>query len=371
MKKTLLYEISIIRPLIIFLLVAYHALCVFTGGWNPPDGVSSNTFYWWLGHLICGFRIETIAFVGGYVFFFQCSELGKRIGPLPFVWKKFKRLIIPCFIFGTIYFLLYRFNPARFNWNVAFWRVANGIGHLWFLPMLFWCFLASWLIDQLLALLQKRLPKAFKPAGWLLLAALAVLSLARITGLKMGLSRAPYFIYYFYLGYWLRACTTFRQPSQRHGSVAIPIALWAIYLASLLIHLQATHLQLPGAGWLCPHWLRGCSKLALHLMAFVHTTCGILALYSTVTLWLKRHRTCDAQPSPFLRQCSALCYGVYVLHMFFMQPIYYHTPFPAWCCASPLGLWLMPWMVLAATLALSIAATWLLLKTRFGRFLIG
>lgn len=371
MKKTLLYEISIIRPLIIFLLVVYHSLCVFTGGWNAPAGVPSNTAYWWLGHFISGFRIETIAFVGGYVFFFQCSELGKRLNFIPFAWKKFKRLIIPCFIFGIIYFLLYRFKPAHFNWNVAFWRVANGIGHLWFLPMLFWCFLASWLLDQLLALLQRHAPKAFWPTGWIILVALAVVSLLRITGLKMGLSRAPYFLFYFYLGYWLRACMARRDPSSSHPSAAPPIVLWVLYIATLLIHLQTTHLQLPGVAWLCPHWLRGCSKLVLHLMAFAHTTCGILALYTTVMLWLQRHRTSDAQPSPFLRLCSTLCYGVYVLHMFFMQPIYYSTPFPAWCCSSTLGFWLMPWIVLAATLALSIATTWLLLKTRFGRFLIG
>ena len=37
-NKRLLYEISIIRPLIIFLLVVYHSLCVFTGGWVPPQG---------------------------------------------------------------------------------------------------------------------------------------------------------------------------------------------------------------------------------------------------------------------------------------------------------------------------------------------
>ena len=72
------------------------------------------------------------------MFCYQCVELGRRQGFIGFVWKKFKRLIIPCFVFGIVYYLLFRFNAARFTWRVAFWRVANGIGHLWFLPMLFW-----------------------------------------------------------------------------------------------------------------------------------------------------------------------------------------------------------------------------------------
>lgn len=364
-NKRLLYEISIIRPLIIFLLVVYHSLCVFTGGWVPPQGVPSNDVYWWLGHLISGFRIETIAFVGGYVFCYQCVELGKRQGLLAFVWKKFKRLIVPCFVFGIAYYLLFRFNAARFTWRVAFWRVANGIGHLWFLPMLFWCFLACWLVDRLLQWLHERHEAWYRPVGWVLLVALAGVSLLRVTGLKMGLSRAPYFLFYFYLGYWLRALR--KDGREVRGGGWTVAALWGVYVVFLLLHLQATHLYLPGCAFKCPRWLQGCSQTVLHLLTLGHTAGGILAVYATTM----RHRTEEAQPSGWLRECSRLCYGVYVLHMFFMQPIYFFSGFPQWCCGSAVGVWLMPWAVLAVTLALSVTGTWLLLKTQVGRFLIG
>lgn len=371
-KKTLLYEISIIRPLIIFLLVVYHTLCVFTGGWVPPEGVPENSLYWWLGHLISGFRIETIAFVGGYVFCFQSVELGKRKNFPAFVWKKFKRLIIPCFVFGIVYFLLYRFNPQHFSWNVAFWRVANGIGHLWFLPMLFWCFLASWLIDRLLKWLSERHPSYYHPVGWLLLVALAGVSLLRITGLKMGLSRAPYFIFYFYLGYWLRAVGARWREDCRTVSHGWLIAiLWIAYFVFVVLHQQVTHNYLPGCDFRCPRPLQGWSQLAVRLLSLGHTLCGILAVYVSVMCWLGRHKAADAQPGPALKECSRLCYGVYVLHMFFMQYLYFYSPLPQWCCASGAGVWLMPWLVLALTLVPSVFVTWLLLKTRFGRMLIG
>lgn len=368
MKKKLLYEISVVRPLIIFLLVVYHSLCVFTGGWTPPEGVPANAVYWWLGRLISGFRIETIAFVGGYVFCYQCVELSKRQGLPAFVWKKFKRLIIPCFVFGIVYYLLFRFNPARFSWNVAFWRVANGIGHLWFLPMLFWCFVAGWLIDALVGWLGRFGRKWQLVAGWALLVGLAVVSLFRITGLRMGLSRAPYFLFYFYLGYFLRFLSRGCRLTFGRGWVVL---LWVLYVVCLLVHLQMTTLRLPGFPFDCPHWLRGSSYTRLHLANLVHTSCGILALYGTVSLWLSRHRSEESQPGAFLRECSRQCYGVYVLHMFFMQPIYFFSPFPQWCCASGVGVWLMPWLVLVITLLLSVGCTTLLLKTRLGRFLIG
>ena len=376
-KKTLLYEISIIRPLVIFLLVFYHSLCVFTGGWTAPAGVPSNAFYWWLGHLVSGFRIEAIAFVGGYVFCYQCVERGRR-SPLPaFIWKKFKRLIIPCFIFGALYYLLFLFHPDRFRWNVFFWRLANGVSHLWFLPMLFWCFLVCWLADRLLSLLSARSRGWALAVGWLLFVLFAVASLFRVTGLRMGFTRLNYFMFYFYLGYWLRfllpALRRKNRPAVRPLARGwlLPVLLWLFYLVFLYLHYQVTHLRLPGFGFDCPSFLRGWSHTALHLVTLGHTACGILALYTTVMLWLRRHRTADAQPGPWLRQCSRLCYGVYVLHMFVLQYLLYYTSLPQWCCALPSGEWLLPWVLLLPAVALSALGTWLLLKTRFGRFLIG
>lgn len=370
MTKKLLYEISIIRPLIIFLLVVYHALCVFTNGWDSPDGVPDNSVYWWLGHLISGFRIETIAFVGGYVFSYQCIELSKRNSFGAFVWKKIKRLIIPCFVFGVLYYLLFRFNPERFSWNVAFWKVANGIGHLWFLPMLFWCFLLTWLLDRLLLWIHKRIPNCYRTLGWILLLLFAGVSLFRVTGLRLGLSRVPYFIFYFYLGYWIRIEHNLMDYSKKQ-SVWLAVALWILYLFFVLLHQQATHYQMPGCAFHCPQWLLECSQLTLRLMALGHTFFGILALYVSVMAWLDRHKSPDSQPGFFLRGCSNVCYGVYVLHMFFMQYLYYYSPLPHWCCGTEMGAWLLPWLVLFLTLVPSVVITLLLLKTRLGRMLIG
>lgn len=206
---------------------------------------------------------------------------------------------------------------------------------------------------------------------------LAGVSLLRPTGLKLGLTRAPYFLFYFYLGYWLRTliCHHLEAPKTDEGStwqrVGCLCLAWMTYLAVLLLYLQVTNLHLPGVPQQCPHWLRGWNIWCVRLLTLARTTSGILALYFTVVSFLRHHRPADAQPSPFLRQCSRQCYGVYVFHMFFMQHIYFGTSFPLWCCASALGAWLLPWAVLLMSLGLSVAVTTLLLKTRFGRFLIG
>ena len=60
-----------------------------------------------------------------------------------------------------------------------------------------------------------------------------------------------------------------------------------------------------------------------------------------------------------------------MLHMFFLQWFYYYSPMPVWFCETEAGAWLLPWCALALTMAASTLGTWLLLKTRTGRFLIG
>lgn len=371
--KRLLYEISIIRPLVILLLVVYHALCIYTGGWSRPVGVEPNTIYWWLGYLISGFRIETIALVGGYVFSYQCIELGKRSNFFAFTWKKFKRLIIPAIIFGIVYYMLFKFSPQTFRWTIFPWKILNGVGHLWFLPMLFWCFLLSWLIDKAIHWINLRSPKTAEWGGWGLLFLLAAFSLWQPAKLRLGLTRVPHFIFYFYLGYWLRhkmSSQEFKPASQKY--ILISVLLSIIYISVLCVKLQAIKVQLPGIPWPRPAFFQGWSSYLIATLKLIHTTTGMLAIYFSVWYWLhKESAPSQGQPGPILKYASGLCYGVYVYHMFFMEWLYFHTSMPATLSATTLGAWFLPWIVFLITLPLSAAATWLTLRFKFGRMLIG
>ncbi len=39
-------EVSFIRPILIVLLVVYHAFIIYRGGWTQPSGFQENTIYW-------------------------------------------------------------------------------------------------------------------------------------------------------------------------------------------------------------------------------------------------------------------------------------------------------------------------------------
>ncbi|MBQ0033973.1 MAG: acyltransferase family protein [Bacteroidales bacterium] len=367
----------------IALLVVYHALCIYTGGWPAPEGVEPNAVYWWLGHLISGFRIETIAFVGGYVMAYQCCGLGKRSRFVPWVWKKMKRLLLPAIVFGTFYYFLFRFDPSRWSAYTMTWKILNGIGHLWFLPMLFWCFILAWALDAMLHFVENRRQRLHKPFGWLILFALALLSLWQPTGGRLGLTRVPHFAFYFYAGYWLRVLLAGEETKTalRKGKPFMwtCCGLTVVYLLVLMWKLQAMHYQLPAVPWTRPSWLSGYGKTAIAALRLIHTSAGIGALFALVWHLLYGRKPVSLQvmqPAPWLRECSRLCYGVYVYHMFFMEPCYFHVGLggigmPAVFCQTTFGAWLLPWVVLLLTMLLSLTATWLTLKTKAGRYAIG
>ena len=118
-NKKLLYEVSIIRPTIIFLLVVLHAFSN-VAKWVGDGVVYTNEYqpvavYQWFCWLISGFRIETIALIAGYVFAYQSLDLNRSYKFGPFVVKKFKRLIIPMLFFGVIYYFCFYYSTAEFS----------------------------------------------------------------------------------------------------------------------------------------------------------------------------------------------------------------------------------------------------------------
>ena len=130
-KKKLLYEVSYIRPIVIFLLVVSHSFTKIQVG---PNGAMNDydlaTGYLWLVRLIKGFRIETIALVAGYVFAYQSIDLKRKYEFWPFVKKKFMRLIVPMLFFGCIYYFCFYFSPSSFSAFGFVKELLSGCGHL-------------------------------------------------------------------------------------------------------------------------------------------------------------------------------------------------------------------------------------------------
>ena len=344
-NKKLLYEVSIIRPLVIFLLVFLHSFEKIADGGGYHQDYQLITAYRWILWIVKGFRIETIALVAGYVFAYQSFDLGRKYPFWSFVRKKFFRLIIPMLFFGVIYYFCFFFKPSSFSVGGFVVSLLSGCGHLWFLPMLFWCFIAIWIIDR------------FKLNSWVLLIALAVFSILPTPSLPFGFGRLPHFLFFVYAGYFL--WTKRNDVLKYKDSIVVIVLLWAVYLA--LVVVKNTLLPTMNSIMVIAEKIRVAS---LHGFVGLLLSCvGIMALYLTVCHFTEKENFC---PKPWVIAASGDCYGVYVFHQFILVWLYFFTPLVASCPNA-----VVPWVGFAVALSISFLLTKLSLKTRFGRFLIG
>ena len=95
-------------------------------------------------------------------------------------------MILPSIIFSIIYFLLFYEYKGLGN---AVYSIINGCGHMWYLPMLFWCFVFGWLLEQIKI-----------KDGWKM-AFLVALNLFNIFSLPLRILTAFTYLVYFYGGY--------------------------------------------------------------------------------------------------------------------------------------------------------------------------
>lgn len=343
--KKILYEVSIIRPLVIFLLVLMHSFTMYGGGWTMPEGIIDVRAYYWLAKFITGFRIETIAMVAGYVFSFQSFYLDRKYELKSFMTKKFKRLILPALFFGVFYYFIFMYDANNFNAIKFIIRLFSGVGHLWFLPMLFWLYLFIWIIDH------------YKINSMLFVVSLAIISIVPIPiTLPFGLGKFFHFAFYGYLGYAMfqhKDCIK-RFITRKHIILLITIYVISVYVNYQYIIVEGGNMSL---------YAKIINRLTANSISFISTMSGIFALYLIVIHFTDNK---GVIPHNWVIESSKICYGVYVFHQFILIYLYYHTFFPL-----IMGTYWMPIVGFLITIILSIILASLTLRTKCGRFLIG
>lgn len=189
--KSILTNVAIIHPILLVLLVFYHAFAVYSGAWAPIEGYPEVLVYWWLDKLSYAFMLEMFVFISGYVFGFQVRTKGEeKLKVKNLLWGKFKRLMIPCMVFSLLYILL--FGNITQPIQKTLYGLVNVVGHMWFLPMLFWCFVGVWVIEKL-----DIKPKRVIPI-------LALCSICSFLPLPLQMGTSMYYMLFFYVGYILQ-----------------------------------------------------------------------------------------------------------------------------------------------------------------------
>lgn len=328
-----LLEVDVLRPLCILLVVILHSFTIYWGKWSAPEGFVDCAPYKWIAATCFSFTMELFVLLSGYIFGYQMIVLKKEYSLMSLAKNKFYRLICPALIFGVIYALIFYWQRTPFN---AVYSVLNGAGHLWFLPMLFWCFLLGFLLYR---------SKMKQKTKLLILLAAVMLS---VISFPLRLDKTLYYIFFFYLGMvFMQRQDICRRLS---GNNAFLISMALIWLALFISY----ELLLPAMPRLFESGLlEAAVKLLKKFWIFVYASAGTLFSFM-LAYRIMQKSTCLPKSVLF---CSSVSFGVYLFHQIIIEVLYYKTSLPLL-----VGPYLLPWVGFAITLTGSIILVLLVRK---------
>lgn len=324
-------EIDIIRTFVIIAVILFHSFAPYTGGWTALSDGSSiiDSIYKWLGRFTYAGMLETFTAISGYIFCLTESKSKSDIKVL--LKKKVRRLFIPALIWGTVYYILFTKKPNISGIN----QIINGIGHLWYLPMLFCCFL-----------IEKCVVLRFKIPLW----CLVVLAVIPWPFPLLHFGTSLYYLLFFHMGFLL----------YQHRDIFALITHKVVYKMILLIAI------LVPISWLwrdridltsMPAEIKLLYLSVIRILQLCYAI-PIVFLYFKLGLNLRNTR----HYSLFLN-ISSLSFGVYILQEFILRIVYYKIGIPmSLQIVSP---------IVGFTLALTIcfAMAWVLRRCKIDKYL--
>lgn len=141
MEKSVRFnEISIMRVMAMTMIVAFHSLCFYNGRWVKINAIDIPVWHK-VSYFLDVIDLNMFVFISGYLYGYLYIYRNKYQHPSDVIRIKARRLLIPYLFWGI---------PMAIVWPWNTWsQLLYGIGHLWFLLMLFGVFTLT-VIFQLL-----------------------------------------------------------------------------------------------------------------------------------------------------------------------------------------------------------------------------
>jgi surface polysaccharide O-acyltransferase-like enzyme len=133
-------EISIMRVMAMTMIIAFHSLCFYNGRWSKVNAIDIPIW-----HKVSCFLdvidLNMFVFISGYLYGYLYIYRNKYRHPSEVIRIKAIRLLIPYLFWGIPMAMIWPWN----TWSKLFY----GIGHLWFLLMLFGVFTITVILQLL------------------------------------------------------------------------------------------------------------------------------------------------------------------------------------------------------------------------------
>lgn len=331
-----LYEVIHVRLFLILALVFYHAFAIFSGAWEPIDGYPNVQVYNIMDELSYACLLETFVFISGYILGYQVRKKGEEyIQTRGFIIKKIKRLLVPSILFSVLYILL--FGKGDRSALSTLYEVCSGAGHMWFLPMLFWCFLLVYIFKRL------------KVSNGILLIITPLLICLSAIPLPFRLGSAMYYFPFFWGGYCVKKYNLNWSYKVR---TLFPI-IAACFVLAFILKLNLDAFYIVGGG--------NVVKIINVMMSlFCRFVCAVLGIYLLMIAALKFANARQLLKSSAFITLSDCCFGVYIFQQFVLVFIE-RTELP-----SNISPYIYPWMCFLIALITSLVLTILVRKTKIG-----
>ena len=200
-------------------------------------------------------------------------------------------------------------------------QLAEGVGHLWFLPMLFIVFIMAYPIVNHIDKITK----------WpLLLGGAALLMALSIVPFPLRIGSSCYYLIFFIGGYlcWMNKERIVSYAKPRN--IALSWVAFAVVFVLLTLVVQMLTNNMENAGLMNKAFLIA----GKNICKAVYPSLGIAAMMLTAL------RITQKNPLPdWLIKVGGLCMGVYVFQQFILQWVYYHTDMP-----QTVGNLALPWV---------------------------
>lgn len=340
-----LSNVAVIRPILVVMLVFYHAFAIYGGAWTPIVGFPEIKAYWWFDWFAFACMLETFVFVSGYVFGYQVRVKGEtKLKTKNLIIGKLTRLMLPCAIFSLLYILI--FGDITQPIGETLYALINGYAHMWFLPMLFWCFVLIWIIEII------------KIAPKYVMLVLIVMSLLAVNGLPLQLSHTMYYMVFFYVGYALQRYNVDLDKYYTKTIAVLSVVLFILLFVFLTLLKENRDLLFTSPSVIG----QTCKFVVGKLCMIGYSGAGIIMLLTVVGYIEKKGRL---KVPRWIVEVGNLCFGVYLFQQFILQTVYYQTDMPGF-----VGAIFTPWVGFIIALLGSLFLTWLCRLTKVGQSIL-
>lgn len=334
MKNEYNYEIAIMRLISIVIVVFFHAYGMTYANHLPKDIaiIYKNQYELFNQSYLINIAMPLFTVISGYLLYGQL--LKQRYSSfINLTWQKAKRLLIPYYFFTVIFMI------TTNNISLAPFY-TGGYWHLWYLPMLFWCFIITYTLHNIVSY-----NKSTEICVLLLFFVLALIN--KFLPTFLGLYNVTKWYYWFYLGYIIKHYEShiFLTIKQYH---LIYVGFVAYFITGVLLYSEYGNNTIHG---------------------MIASTIAIICIWYLVRLihWK------SLSISPLLISISSCSFGIYIFHNWIEMYMLSNTaqrifPIVTW---AENHIYLFPFAFASIAFIISWIITWQLLKCRIGKSLIG